>query len=213
MFWRVLFLVTVVALAGYAGFNYAKSQAACKCDPCHCTPDKSCHDHKKAGLEVKRVEDVRKDYVTLFYKNDWQSDKKCVAIYNALKADPRVTKTHFNVYTPDNLLYKNRWAGTVKTFPALVIQSPSGHTIAGSPYAGNRFPDNKQELNGCLFWWKKVTPNPKPDPKPDDQPVDEEPVDDGDEESSDGLPFWLIALLSLGGVAGGAAWKWREESK
>ena len=211
MFWRVVFLTTVVALAGYAGYNYAKSQAACKCDPCHCTPDKSCH--KVTGAEVKRVEDARCQYVTLFYKTGWQTDQKCVTIYNALKADPRVTKTHFNVYTPDNLLYKERWSGSVKTFPALVLQDASGRQISGSPYAGKRFPDNKQELNGCLFWWKKVTPTPNPQPKPN---PDQEEVDEDEEEVDEepaGLPFWLIALLSVGGVAAGAAWKWREDSK
>jgi len=172
-----------------------------------------------AGSEVVDLpDDGRAYYTTLIVHDDWRQRAAERALVAAFETDPLLrsakAQTHYNLYTASNPLYAQRFARSVPTLPALLIQDATGKVyvkLSGAELTGDiervRGPIRRlwQARPIYVLPWRRPCPCPEPKPEPSPPAPDETPIPDTapipDVAPSEAFPWWLLVLAVLVGAA------------
>ena len=172
-------------------------------------------------------EDGQAWYTTLCVNRDWRqlpADRQLVA---AFEADPRLAsvrvQTRYNVYTPDDAVFKQRFANRVEQLPCVIITRGNGEVIFKS--SGPHVAQNEDRLvhqvrtafrESCPKG--RCCPRPKPNvpiPAPVVAPVPpivEPPLLDSHLQppEDDGIAG-IAVCVGLVSLVGGIIYAWRKQ--
>lgn len=170
------------------------------------------------GAEVVDLPDDGKAYyTTLIVHDDWRQRAAERALVAAFETDQLLrsakSQTHFNLYAASNPLYAQRFAKSVPTLPALLIQDATGKVYL--KLSGDELTGDVEKVRGPIrrLWqarpiyvlpWRRPCPCPEPTPQPSPPAPDETPLPDATpipDTISVAPPFpwgWLTLAVLVG---------------
>jgi hypothetical protein len=84
-------------------------------------------------LIIDLPEDGGKSYITVFTTPNWKTNSIEYWSVNWFYTNKKLSeirgRAHFNHYTTDSAIYKQRFSGSITAFPCILIQDPSGRKI------------------------------------------------------------------------------------
>ena len=190
------------------------------------TMGQAVEDAANENVVRERVVDLPEDgnlyYTTVFVHADWRKRPEERRLMVAFKVEPAlvslVAQTHFNLYTPNDPDYKERFEGV--EVPCVLVQTESGEVIYKA--SGENIPTASAMVGELVTFfdkrpwlrirpWKRPRPcpTPDPDPKPDGKVKPDRPNIDVDVKIPDLRPtgkdkqptessdVWLVMAIAV----------------
>ena len=170
---------------------------------------------------INLPEDGNAFHLSLFLNNDYmqKKDRQIVAWFetnNTLRSVK--AQSHFHIYTPDDEVYRARFASDIPSLPCIMFQDSTGKV-----YYKATNPQSQEQVVSAFATlfdkkpWRRVRPwlrpkpgpgpgpgpgpNPSPGPEPIDTPPNIGPIPDTPIPDSQEFP-WLLFFIIVGGAGG-----------